>query len=418
MLTSVLGVLAAALTIALPWPQVWRCWIGGRTTGLSASSCWLGAAMPIGWMAYGLLLRDPIQVVTNVGTGVAGLAVLAALLISRRDLRRGRALLATASTAGVLLIAVVLSGLGAALPGYDGVQVAPMLGAVLAIASIVSAVPQPLSLLRDRRQDLSGVSPLRWQLAAAACACWLGYGIGMGQAAVWASGSAGLLGALVVCVVLVVRKDAPVVASAATVRTESSAATVRTESSAATVSAASSAATVPAASSAATVPAASSAAMVPAVPAVAAATPVVRAAVMPVVRAAVMPVVRAAVMSAESRPVTGAVRGVARVPVAVASSVNAPSVNASSVPASSVPASSVPASSVPAVPSAVARSAVAHPVVARSAAAHPAVAQSAVAHPAVAQSAVASPGLGSSADPAHGSAAHPADAPTLILVAA
>jgi uncharacterized protein with PQ loop repeat len=202
MLTSALGCLGAALSIALPWPQVWRCWAGGRTTGLSASACWLGVALPIGWITYGLLLGDRIQVVTNTVTGAAGAAILVALLAARLDLRRGRKLLATAAGAAVVLTAVALSGLAAALPGYDGADVAPMLGGLLAVTTIVAALPQPVSLLRDRTQDLSGLSPLRWQLAAGACASWFGYGIVTGQAAVWASASAGLLSALVVCVML------------------------------------------------------------------------------------------------------------------------------------------------------------------------------------------------------------------------
>jgi hypothetical protein len=205
MLTSALGCLGAALSIALPWPQVWRCWAGRRTTGLSAGASWLGVALPIGWITYGLLLGDRIQVVTNTVTGAAGLAVLVALLGARLDLRRGRKLLATAAGAAIVLAAVALSGLAAALPGYDGAEIAPLLGGLLAGASVVAAFPQPVSLLRDRTQDLSGLSPLRWQLAAGACASWFGYGLATGQVAVWASASAGLLSALVVCAVLVVR---------------------------------------------------------------------------------------------------------------------------------------------------------------------------------------------------------------------
>lgn len=202
MLASALGCLGATLSIALPWPQVWRCWAGRRTTGLSASATWLGVALPIGWITYGLLLGDPIQIVTNLITGTAGIAVLAALLGARLDLRRGRKLLVTAAGAAVVLTAVALSGALAALPGYDGPHVAPLLGGLLAGTSIVAALPQPMSLLRDRTQDLSGLSMLRWQLAAAAATAWFGYGLATGQAAVWASASAGLAGALIVCVML------------------------------------------------------------------------------------------------------------------------------------------------------------------------------------------------------------------------
>ena len=71
MFASALGCLGAALSMTLPWPQVWRSVAHRRTTGLSASACWLGVALPIGWITYGLLRGDRIQVVTNSVTGSA-----------------------------------------------------------------------------------------------------------------------------------------------------------------------------------------------------------------------------------------------------------------------------------------------------------------------------------------------------------
>ena len=68
-------------------------------------------------------------------------------------------------------------------------------------------MPQPLALLRDKTQDLAGLSPLRWRLAAAACACWCTYGVTTAQTAVWLSAGVGLIGALVVCTVLIVRRE-------------------------------------------------------------------------------------------------------------------------------------------------------------------------------------------------------------------
>ena len=83
-----------------------------------------------------------------------------------------------------------------------------MLGAVLAVTSILAAIPQPLSLLRDRTQDLSGLSQLRWRLAAGAYASWFWYGVATGQAAVWLSSSVALISALIVCTLLVLRNAA------------------------------------------------------------------------------------------------------------------------------------------------------------------------------------------------------------------
>src|SRR5690242_14638150 len=110
MLTHSLGLLGATLSMTLPWPQVWRSVARRRTTGLSATACWLGVAMPIGWITYGLLIGDRLQVVTNSVTGGAGIAVLLAVLITRGELRGRKLVLSAAAGAGV----VTAAGLGAA----------------------------------------------------------------------------------------------------------------------------------------------------------------------------------------------------------------------------------------------------------------------------------------------------------------
>ncbi len=207
MLTHALGVLGAALSMSLSWPQVIKSCLQRRTRGLSPTACTLGVAMPLGWITYGLLGGERIQVVTNVVTGTAGLAILTALLITQPSMRSIRALRLSAASAGTVLTAVALSGAAAALPGVRGEQVAPFLGLILAGVSFLSAIPQPLALLRDRTQDLSGLSPLRWRLGAGACSSWLLYGIGTGQPAVWASASVGLASALTVCTVLFLRTE-------------------------------------------------------------------------------------------------------------------------------------------------------------------------------------------------------------------
>ncbi|WP_275979967.1 SemiSWEET transporter [Couchioplanes caeruleus] len=200
--TALLGWFGAALSMSLPWPQVYRSCIQGRTGGLSATACWLGLAMPVGWITYGLLSGETVQVVTNTVNGAAGLGVLAVVLWRRDDLRTGRKLLVTASGAAGVLAAVVVSVAVAALTDATGAHVAAVLGLILAGTSFVSAIPQPLSLLRDRTQDLSGLSPLRWRLAAGACASWMTYGLTTGQTAVWLSAVVGLTSALIVCSIL------------------------------------------------------------------------------------------------------------------------------------------------------------------------------------------------------------------------
>ncbi|WP_433368051.1 SemiSWEET transporter [Actinoplanes sp. CA-142083] len=207
MLTHALGCLGAALSMSLSWPQVYKSCVQRRTGGLSSTASALGVALPLGWITYGLLSGERIQIVTNVVTGTAGLAILVALLATQPSLRSGRALrLSGGAFAGVLTV-VLLSGLAAALPGVRGQQVAPLLGLALAAVSVLSAIPQPLSLLRDRHQDLSGLSPLRWRMGAGACASWFAYGLGTAQPAVWASASVGLISASIVCTIIHLRTD-------------------------------------------------------------------------------------------------------------------------------------------------------------------------------------------------------------------
>ncbi|MEU8240338.1 SemiSWEET transporter [Actinoplanes missouriensis] len=206
MLTHVFGTLGAALSMSIAWPQVYRSCVRRRTSGLSATACMLGVAMPAGWVTYGLLISDPFQVVTNVVAASTGLAILLALLITQPRLRSPRALLTSGAMACGVLLAILGIAALAASPQVSGPAAAAILGTVLAAVSFVSAIPQPLSLLRDRTQDLSGLSPLRWRLAAAACASWLLYGLGAGQPAVWASALVGLTSALVVNGVLFARR--------------------------------------------------------------------------------------------------------------------------------------------------------------------------------------------------------------------
>jgi uncharacterized protein with PQ loop repeat len=199
---ALLGWFGAALSMILPWPQVWRSVARGRTNGLSATACWQGAAMPVGWITYGLLTGETVQVVTNAVTGLAGLSVLVTVLVKQGELRSGRKLLTSLAGAAAVLTAAAGSALVASLTNVDGAQVSTFLGTVLAVTAMLSAIPQPLSLLRDRGQDLAGLSPLRWRLAAAACASWMTYGLLTGQAAVWLSACVGLVSALIVCWIL------------------------------------------------------------------------------------------------------------------------------------------------------------------------------------------------------------------------
>jgi uncharacterized protein with PQ loop repeat len=211
-MTAVLGFAAAALSISLVWPQVWLSCRRGRTRGLSPTACWLAVGLNLCWLTFGLLAGDPAQVVTNVVVGTGNSAVLAALLLSQPSLRTRAVLLRSAAgsacLAGVALggaVAVVVFG---AAPG----MVAPVLGTVVSVVAGAAACVQPLTMLLDRARDLSGISPTRWRLGACANASWIGYGWLRAQPTVFLASAVGLSCALVVCTLLVVRRQRPAVA--------------------------------------------------------------------------------------------------------------------------------------------------------------------------------------------------------------
>src|SRR4051812_33901641 len=100
---AVLGCLAAALSISVVWPQVWRSCRHGRTLGLSPTTAWLGVALNLCWLTFGALTGDPAQIVTNAVVGTGNTAVLAALLLTQPHLRTRRMLLRTATGAAGLV---------------------------------------------------------------------------------------------------------------------------------------------------------------------------------------------------------------------------------------------------------------------------------------------------------------------------
>ena len=87
---AVLGCLAAALSISVVWPQVWRSCRHRRTLGLSPTSAWLAVGLNVCWLTFGALTGDPAQMITNAVVGTGNTAVLAALLLTQPHLRTRR----------------------------------------------------------------------------------------------------------------------------------------------------------------------------------------------------------------------------------------------------------------------------------------------------------------------------------------
>lgn len=202
-----LGLLSTTLSISLVWPQVWLCCRQRRTRGLSPTATFLGVALNLSWLIFGLLTRDQAQSVTNSVVGVGNTAVLIALLATQPQLR-ARGMLARHAAAAAGLLAFAAGGIASmTFLGTAPGAVAAALGAVASVVGAATACVQPLALVRDRAQDLSGLSRTRWWLSACACSAWTGYGWLQDRPAVWGSAAVGLGCALVVCALLLPRRS-------------------------------------------------------------------------------------------------------------------------------------------------------------------------------------------------------------------
>ena len=199
---AALGCLASTLAIAVVWPQVWRSCRHRRTLGLSPTSAWLAVGLNVCWLTFGALTGDPAQMITNAVVGTGNTAVLVALLLTQPHLRTRRMLLRTSVGAVGLVAFAGASVLAVVVLDARPAAVAATLSAMNALVGSINALPQPLRLLRDRAQDMSGLSVARWRLGAGACASWTSYGWLGHQPAVWLGAGFGTTCAVLMCVIL------------------------------------------------------------------------------------------------------------------------------------------------------------------------------------------------------------------------
>src|SRR3954453_12118913 len=147
-MTAALGFLAAPPSPAMVWPRVWPSSRHRRARGLSPTTGWLGVALNLCWLTFGLLTGDPAQIITNAVVGVGNTAVLTAMLITQPHLRSRRTLLRTSACSAVLT-ALAAGSLGAvAVLHAAPAAVAAPLGAVASLVGVAAALSQSLSLLR------------------------------------------------------------------------------------------------------------------------------------------------------------------------------------------------------------------------------------------------------------------------------
>ncbi len=203
LLLTVLPWILVVTTSTLAWPQIWTSCVRGRTEGLDLTSCLLNPLLSATWLTWGLLLADPLQIGVNSMT-VAGNAAILAALLSRRSDARSAAALVRALPLPACLALLVIGPTSLTLVGLIGRSTAAsVLGFAAVVFTFIALVPQPMALLRDRKQDVSGVSLGRFALTALAASLWTAYGILTGQATVFLSSACGAVSAIVVlyCVV-------------------------------------------------------------------------------------------------------------------------------------------------------------------------------------------------------------------------
>lgn len=160
MLETVLTLVAVALAVTQPVPQVLRTIRTRSVAGVSGDTTWLGFAVNTAWVTYGVA-RGLIPVALLSLAYVAGYAVIGGLLL-RNGVRRG---IATGLLAGAALGAVTATAGWAAL------------GTVLAVAVGVQYLPQVIAAWRS--DDLSGLAGGTYVVGAIDGVVWGAYGVVM-----------------------------------------------------------------------------------------------------------------------------------------------------------------------------------------------------------------------------------------------
>lgn len=158
MLESVLTLVAVALAVTQPIPQIVRTLRTRSVAGVSADTTWLGFAINAAWVAYGID-RGLAPVALLSLAYVAGYAVIGGLLL-RGGVRRG---IGTGLLAGAALAALTAAA------GWTA------LGTVLALAVGVQYLPQVLAAWSS--DDLSGLAGGTYVVGAIDGVIWGAFGL-------------------------------------------------------------------------------------------------------------------------------------------------------------------------------------------------------------------------------------------------
>lgn len=150
--------LAVVLALTQPVPQVVRVIRTRSVAGVSGSTTWIGLAVNVAWVTYGVA-RGLAPVAVLSGAYVAGYVVIGTLLV-RRGHRRG---VGTGLLVGATLAAVTLTG------GWA------LLGTALALVVVPQYLPQVVEAWTS--DDLTGLSPGTYVVAIFDGVVWGGFGL-------------------------------------------------------------------------------------------------------------------------------------------------------------------------------------------------------------------------------------------------
>ena len=179
------GCAGAVLSVGLGAPQAWTSCVRRRVAGLSPAARWTAVAQSASWLAYGLVERVPLQLLTNAACLLLHLSVLTALLVLDPAARAGRLAAAQGATTVAWLAVVAVCAVTGSMP----------VATLAAVVGAVSVVPQLWWLARSRGADTSGVSVTTTALSLAASLCWTTHGLALAQPAVVLPGLAGAVAA-------------------------------------------------------------------------------------------------------------------------------------------------------------------------------------------------------------------------------
>lgn len=162
MLVVTLGATGVVLNQLFIWPQVWR---ARRTLeGVSLLTALFGVLARLAWTVYGWQAGDAALIAGNA-TVTFGFLVLVLLLARGRIVSWARVMMGT--------VAVVVAVLAAALSPAVLAWVAVLSAGFVVIPQLVRALTAP--------NRLAGVSTAMYVLVATASACWLAYGLAVGD---------------------------------------------------------------------------------------------------------------------------------------------------------------------------------------------------------------------------------------------